>query len=467
MRASSLTRIWRLGREASEISSAPTLPPTLHDETVSDSTAIFNTGSDQSTSTLLITVMMHVPSGRRRPRRSEDEASKIGTTWTYGIGQPDEVAVERLPTCEKDGFWLQQGALPQVEACGICLESFQHGDVLTALPCSSGKGCPSVWHADCIRKWLCAEHNPSGCPLCRSAVEPGEGGGDEERGEEQQGSEPPSSIALEVRTALPHSGAGSAARRMTQELIQDIPFFALFLVGDSSQDEQVRALSASPMLAAINSLSIPSPTANDELAEPSNAGRMLPPINPLSMPSPSPRVEMWEQQPRQLIAAPERSLQPTQLGGSHGVSNSHHRGSLASHTQGTRFGSLTRGSSLPRLGIAPRVESQPIGTLGEPNCLPRFFSRVRGSQTLTTSGYDRAAQGAQLHGSHHMERPVPVRTLEGSLASQTTLPIDREVPNVPAGSGHGWPSSSWRSMFSGENSPLTRMRNSLSRGPRR
>mmetsp|Transcript_29556 Transcript_29556/g.51883 ORF Transcript_29556/g.51883 Transcript_29556/m.51883 type:complete len:483 (+) Transcript_29556:100-1548(+) len=480
MRASSLTRIWRLGREVSEMDTAPTPPATINNETFNDSSTILNSGSDQSTSTLLITVMMHVPMGRRRPRRSEEEAAKIGTSWTYGIEQPDEVAVERLPTWEKESSELKQGSMPPVEACGICLDAFRHGDVLTALPCSSGKGCPSVWHADCIRKWLRAEQS-TGCPLCRSDVDPGAEGGDEEGGDqEQQDSAPPSSIALEVRAALPRSGAGNAARRMTQELIQDIPFFALFLVGDSSQDEQVSRLSTNPMLAAINSLSMPSPPTSavrsDEPAERLNAGRILPPINPLSMPSPSPRVEMWDQQPWQSMVASERTLQPTQLGeqsgtgGSLGDGNNHRHGlppGLASHRQGTRFGSLARGSSLPRLGTGPRVESTPLGVLGEQCGLPRFFSRVRGPQTLSTAGFDRGAQGAQHHGSHRMERPMPVQSVEEFLASQATVPMDREVPNVPSGSGHGRPSSSWRSMFSGESSPITRIRNSLSRGPRR
>merc|ERR1719375_856727 len=55
--------------------------------------------------------------------------------------------------------------------CGICMETFDEGDKLTALPCTS-HGCSSVWHLPCIHKWLDQGHAPS-CPLCRSQVDTG------------------------------------------------------------------------------------------------------------------------------------------------------------------------------------------------------------------------------------------------------------------------------------------------------
>lgn len=48
--------------------------------------------------------------------------------------------------------------------CAICYEAFRELEEVKAMPCASDSACPSVYHADCIEKWLIKD--PS-CPLCR------------------------------------------------------------------------------------------------------------------------------------------------------------------------------------------------------------------------------------------------------------------------------------------------------------
>lgn len=150
--------------------------------------------------TLQLTVLVPVLVGP--PRRTETDVAGIGTTWVNGIAKqdlPDSNLLNKLEHV-KEG----EAAL---DNCGICLQPFIEGEQLTALPCATGI-CPSVWHEDCIRKWLCQGHMPS-CPLCRSTIDVGIGG--------VTGSGTPTatlsshSFALEVRAALPLSAASAAA----------------------------------------------------------------------------------------------------------------------------------------------------------------------------------------------------------------------------------------------------------------
>jgi len=58
----------------------------------------------------------------------------------------------------------------QPQICGICLDYFEPGEQVTAMPCYAF-GCPSVWHADCIGEWLsCRRSHEMSCPLCRAIV---------------------------------------------------------------------------------------------------------------------------------------------------------------------------------------------------------------------------------------------------------------------------------------------------------
>lgn len=121
--------------------------------------------------------------------------------------------------------------------CGICLEHFEAGDRLTALPCATD-GCPSVWHSDCIREWLCQGHSTS-CPLCRGKVEP--------PGAESGMGTPPT-LALEVRAAVPLQGGGNAARRITQDVIPELLLLALLSMNEPSM--QVSQIGGSSMFTA-------------------------------------------------------------------------------------------------------------------------------------------------------------------------------------------------------------------------
>jgi len=167
----------------------------------------------QRSSERMLQLMVLVPVLVGAPRRSEEEVANIGTTWTHGSSKED---VPCIPAAQQTVAWCEsQDPAAKHDACGICLEPFQHGEKLTALPCTTG-GCPSVWHADCIRKWLCQGQTQT-CPLCRWSVDPG-------------GNSPAPSVtfALEVRAALPLDGAGRrASSRLAQDLVQELLLLAL------------------------------------------------------------------------------------------------------------------------------------------------------------------------------------------------------------------------------------------------
>jgi len=144
-----------------------------------------------------LTVLMPLTT---RPTLSEDEVAGIGTTWTHGCYE------EMMDTeCEHD----------EHDSCGICMSSFDEGDKLTALPCSTS-GCGSVWHLGCIHKWL-NQGRTASCPLCRAQIDvPGA----------DSGSEPP---AFSTLTVLGNSN-GRSGNRLSQDL-----FGALFnLVSEGS-----------------------------------------------------------------------------------------------------------------------------------------------------------------------------------------------------------------------------------------
>lgn len=101
----------------------------------------------------VIRVMVLVPGADEPVQRAEDEVAKLGSTWTH-VDEP--MGDEHTPPSGHD-------------VCGICMDAYEAGDSLTSLPCST-QGCCSVWHAACIRKWLCQSHELS-CPLCRAAIE--------------------------------------------------------------------------------------------------------------------------------------------------------------------------------------------------------------------------------------------------------------------------------------------------------
>jgi len=170
--------------------------------------------------TLQLTVL--VPVLLNTPRRTPEQVAGIGTTWTLGDAQisvrPE--ILSKLQITEEDGETeeCEVSSSGLCDSCGICLQPFQPGENLTALPCATDL-CPSVWHADCVRKWLCQGQTPT-CPLCRSAIEIGDSSASAQS--------PSPSFALEVRAALPLSAtsglqaAFSSGRGTSNQLLQQL-----------------------------------------------------------------------------------------------------------------------------------------------------------------------------------------------------------------------------------------------------
>jgi len=105
-----------------------------------------------------------------RPSLTEAEVESIGTTWTHGCSEevpsfPAAMRTVDTPVCEGD---TQRAAH---ESCGICMQSFDEGDKMLALPCTT-HGCGSVWHLQCIHKWL-NQGSAASCPLCRAQIDVG------------------------------------------------------------------------------------------------------------------------------------------------------------------------------------------------------------------------------------------------------------------------------------------------------
>jgi len=98
-----------------------------------------------------------------RPKLTEDAVAQMGTTWTHGISEELPSLAAAVRTTCVDGAHA-----PAHECCRICLQPFEEGDKLTALPCTN-RGCGSVWHLSCIHDWLNQGSNPT-CPLCRDQV---------------------------------------------------------------------------------------------------------------------------------------------------------------------------------------------------------------------------------------------------------------------------------------------------------
>eukprot|EP00440_Ansanella_granifera_P025420 gb/GFBE01027608.1/.p1 GENE.gb/GFBE01027608.1/~~gb/GFBE01027608.1/.p1 ORF type:complete len:647 (+),score=87.30 gb/GFBE01027608.1/:1-1941(+) len=172
--------------------------------------------------TMQLTVLVPVLLGA--PRRTAADVAGIGTTWTngeeeeatvkpeifdklkIGKGSEDEKVNDESESVTEAAAAAGGGC----DTCGICLQGFKQGEKLTALPCAADI-CPSVWHEDCVRKWLCQGHTPT-CPLCRATIELG--------GTSAQNSASNSSFALEVRAALPLSAANAMSSSLRSTGLQ-------------------------------------------------------------------------------------------------------------------------------------------------------------------------------------------------------------------------------------------------------
>lgn len=152
-------------------------------------------------------------SGPRGPPLTEDEVAGIGSTWTRH--EKDD---------ESGGVAVTQ------DVCGICLSEFDSGDELTALPCASNGGCLSVWHAGCIRKWLCQGHLQR-CPLCRTSFNLDGSPAPVEPADNEVGS---TTFALELRTVQGSHGGSpfsvgvlGGGPALSADLIHELIFLSM------------------------------------------------------------------------------------------------------------------------------------------------------------------------------------------------------------------------------------------------
>lgn len=106
-----------------------------------------------------------------RPSLSETDVAKLCTTWTHCKREAASPFGKAMRTVFRETCKPGLKDLAHDSCCGICMDSFEEGDMLAALPCAS-HGCSSVWHLSCIHKWLNQGNTPS-CPLCRSQVDCG------------------------------------------------------------------------------------------------------------------------------------------------------------------------------------------------------------------------------------------------------------------------------------------------------
>lgn len=116
------------------------------------------------------TAFLIFPPTYHRPRQvlTKDAVARLGTTWTVNDQRSLELSViAAINTASADDS--ASAALgPANHCCRICLQPYQVGDELTALPCAR-HGCGSVWHLTCIHEWLNQGPKPT-CPLCRQQV---------------------------------------------------------------------------------------------------------------------------------------------------------------------------------------------------------------------------------------------------------------------------------------------------------
>lgn len=136
-----------------------------------------------------------------RPEITESEVATLGTTWTHGVAEEVPSFPAAMRTVEAEGC---SGESLEADhgTCGICMQSFDEGDKLTALPCAT-HGCGSVWHLQCIHQWL-NQGRTASCPLCRAQLDVGEGSS-------------PQAPSLSTMTILGNSNDRSGSRH-TQDL---------------------------------------------------------------------------------------------------------------------------------------------------------------------------------------------------------------------------------------------------------
>lgn len=96
---------------------------------------------------------------RRFSHRNEDPSTSYSPSWqSRGL---NELLIRQLPTLQYNKH-EEAGVSSSISKCVVCLNEFQHLDMLRLLP-----KCNHAFHVDCIDVWLLTNSN---CPLCRSAI---------------------------------------------------------------------------------------------------------------------------------------------------------------------------------------------------------------------------------------------------------------------------------------------------------
>merc|ERR1712232_670933 len=118
-------------------------------------------------------VAANAPPMAVRPTLTEADVAKIGKTWTLmfcDFPLSNTAGITKLGSSSgaSDSGMMDYGEDEDL-SCSICMQSFVAGNKVMELPCTT-QGCYSIWHLQCIHKWLDQAHNPS-CPLCRAQID--------------------------------------------------------------------------------------------------------------------------------------------------------------------------------------------------------------------------------------------------------------------------------------------------------
>nr|POF05283.1 ring-h2 finger protein atl2 [Quercus suber] len=128
---------------------------------------------------------------------SNPNSSNAVTVSAGGTRGLDAFVLASLPV-----FVYSEKTHPELPECAVCLSEFEENETGRTLP-----KCKHSFHIGCIDMWF---HSHSTCPLCRSAVEPGQENGDEVViSINESGSGSSSELCSDCQHEDGHTGSGS------------------------------------------------------------------------------------------------------------------------------------------------------------------------------------------------------------------------------------------------------------------
>ena len=147
----------------------------------------------------------HSRRARRRTRivfyvdPSNPNSSNAVTVSAGGTRGLDAFVLASLPV-----FVYSEKTHPELPECAVCLSESEENETGRTLP-----KCKHSFHIGCIDMWF---HSHSTCPLCRSAVEPGQENGDEVViSINESGSGSGSELCSDCQHEDGHTGSGSGS----------------------------------------------------------------------------------------------------------------------------------------------------------------------------------------------------------------------------------------------------------------